>query len=95
VRIEQLRINVVRSISRVVPDSIEASIGRNSKCAEPVPLILGWVVIDPVWRAEGQSAVCAAHKHHVSPIALAWRLNARQHVNVVVRGSAGSVDRQE
>ena len=52
------------------------------------------IVIDPQRCAEGESAVGAAHKHHVgrrSP----GRLHTGQHVDVVVSRAAGAVNRQE
>ena len=91
--IEQLG-TVVRSISVVVPYSIKAPIGRYGKCAEPVPLVRQAIVIDPVRRAEGQSSVCAAHKHHVGCRSPRW-FHAGQHVNVVVSRTAGAIDRQK
>jgi hypothetical protein len=95
VRIEELRICVVRSISRVVPDSVQASIGRYRKCPKPVPLArVNRIVIDLVRRAEGQPAVRAAHKHYVSR-ASPGRHHAGQHVNVVVSRTSGTIDRQE
>ena len=52
--IEKLRVRVVRGISRVVPDSIEPSIGRYRECAKPVPLVrINRVVVDLHRRAEG------------------------------------------
>ncbi len=53
VRIEQLRINIVCSVPRVVPNSIQTSIRCDCKCAKPVPFIRSRVVVDLVWRAEG------------------------------------------
>jgi hypothetical protein len=51
--IEKLRVRVVGSVSRVMPDSIEPSIGRYSKGAEPVPLArVDRVVIDLHRRTE-------------------------------------------
>ena len=51
--IKQLRIRVIGSISRVVPDSIKPSIGRYRKCAEPVPFAgVNGIVIDPNRRAK-------------------------------------------
>ena len=52
------------------------------------------IVIDLVWRAEGQSAVGAAHKHHVGRAA-PGRQHTGQHVNVVVGRAAGAINRQE
>src|SRR5213592_679818 len=52
------------------------------------------IVIDPVRRAEGQSTVCAARKHHVGCVS-PGRLHTGQHVNVVVSCAAGVVNRKE
>ena len=41
------------------------------------------------------SAVGAAHEHHVGAAAGAGRLDAGQHVNIVISAGAGTVDRQE
>ena len=59
----------------------------------PVSLEVG-VVIDPHGRAEGQSAVGAAHKHYIG-CASPGRQDACQHVNVVVSRAAGVINRQE
>src|SRR5438046_4901965 len=60
-----------------------------------MPLVrIDGVVIDFVRRAEGQAAVCAAHKHHVGCASARWH-HASQHVNVVVSGGAGTIDGQE
>ena len=50
------------------------------------------IVINPVWRAESESAVGAANEHDVGP---PTRAHARQHVNVVVSRATGAVNRQE
>src|SRR5947208_12885986 len=47
-----------------------------------------------MWRTEGYSAVGAAHKHHVG-CASSGRQHARQHVNIVVRHTAGTVHCQK
>jgi hypothetical protein len=59
----------------------------------PVVLKIG-VVIDPNRRAEGQSAICAAHKHHIGRSS-ARRLHACQHIDVVMTLTARMIDRQE
>ena len=52
--IEKLRVRVVGSVARVIPDRIEPTIGRHRECAEPVPLVrIDWVVIDLDRRTEG------------------------------------------
>ena len=89
-----MRIGVIRSVPGIIPDSIEAAIGRYRKCAEPVPFIREAIVIDPMWGAEGQPTIGTAYKHHVGCRSPGW-FHAGQHVNVVVSRAAGVVDRQE
>ena len=94
--IEELRIGVVRGVSRVEPDGIDASIRRDRKRAEPVPfVVIDRIVVDPLRGAEGLSAVGAAHEHHVASGGEAGRLHARQHVNIVIRAGARTIHRQE
>src|SRR4029077_16905523 len=51
--IEKLRVRVVRSVARIIPDSVEPSIGGYCECAEPVPLVrINRVVIDLDRRAK-------------------------------------------
>jgi hypothetical protein len=53
-RIEQLRIRVIRSITRVQPHRIDPSIGGYRQRAKPVPLIvINGIVIDSVRRTKG------------------------------------------
>jgi len=53
-RIEQLGIRVICSIARVQPHRIDPSIGGYRQRAKPMPLVvIDWVVINPVRRAEG------------------------------------------
>ena len=59
----------------------------------PVVLEIG-VVVDPNRHAEGQSAVCAAHKHHIGR-GSARRLHACQHVDVVIALAARMIDCQK
>src|SRR6266550_5179143 len=78
-----------------MPDSIQPPIRSHRKCAEPVPLTgIDWIVVNLVWRAEGESAICAAHKHDVGRASPAGH-HAVQHVNVVVSRAAGVVNREE
>ena len=49
------------------------------------------VVIDPVRRAKGLAAVCAAGEHHVGPVAGAGRQHTGDHVDVVVSRTTGTV----
>jgi hypothetical protein len=52
--IEKLRVCGVDSVSRVVPDRVEPTVGRDRKCAKPVPLArVNRVVINLVRRTEG------------------------------------------
>ena len=54
IRVEQLRIGVIRRVARIVPNSIEASVGRYRKCAKPMPLTgIDRIIVDLVRRAEG------------------------------------------
>ena len=58
--IKQLRVDVVRSIARVVPHHINTAIRRYRKCAKIVPLALVvGIIIDANRCAKGYSAVCA------------------------------------
>lgn len=59
-----------------------------------MPFIRQAIVVDPVRRAEGQSSIGAADKHHVRGAA-SGRLDTRQHVNVVVSRAARAVNRKE
>ena len=58
-------------------------------------IVIDRIVVDPIRRAEGLSAVGAAHEHHVASRGEAGRLHARQHVNIVIRARAGTIHRQE
>ena len=53
-RIEKLRVRVIGSVARIIPNSIEASVGRYRERAKPVPLVgINRVVIDLHWCAKG------------------------------------------
>ena len=92
VGIKELRVGIVRSVARVQPDRIDSAVRRNRKRAKPVPLRLIYrVVIDPAWRAERLTPICAAHEHYVAADSKAGGLNTREHVNVVVRARAGTI----
>ena len=94
-RIEQLGIGVIRSIARVQPHRIDPSIGGYRQRAKPVPLVvINGIVVNPLWPAKALAAIGAAGEHHVRS-ATAERLHAGEHVNVIVRGSAGPVNCQE
>jgi len=95
-RVEQLRIDVVSAVPGVVPHGVQASVRRDSECAEPMPATgNNRIVVDPDRRAEALAAVCAARKHHFRSRARAGRQHAREHVNVVVIWAAGAIHRQE
>ena len=95
-RVEHLRIDVVSAVPGVVPHRVEASVRRDSECAEPMPATgNNRIVVDPDRRAEALAAVCAARKHHFRSRARAGRQHAREHVNVVVIWAAGAIHRQE
>ena len=65
-RIKHLRIDVVRCVPCVIPDSVKPSVGGYCERAKPVPFALGRrVIVDPMWRSEGLAAVGATHKHNV------------------------------
>src|SRR5438309_4889008 len=53
------------------------------------------IIVDSVWRAEGQPAICAAREHDIRPGREAERLHRGNHVNVVIGGLAGMVHCQE
>jgi hypothetical protein len=91
VRVEKLRIEV-RCVAIVVPHRIEPSVGRDSERAEPMPFASVVIVVDPHGRAESRAAIGAADEHHVGG-APSGRLNASQHVNVVVGGGPGMIYR--
>jgi len=48
VGIKQLHVSIVRSVARIQPNNIDASIGRDRKCAEDMPFArVDRIVIDP------------------------------------------------
>ena len=57
--------------------------------------MINGIVIDPVRRAESQSAVSAAREHHIGAGTEAEWLYAGDHVNIVVSGTTGTVHCQE
>ena len=90
-----MRIDVVRSIARVVPLHINAPIGRHRKRAKPVPLALVvGVIINAVRCAERESAVGTPCQHYLRG-ALTIRHHTGQHVNIVVCRRPGAVHRDE
>lgn len=94
--VEQLRIRVVRRVSRVQPYRIDTSIGRYRERAEPMPFVLiNRIVRDPLRRAKGHSAVRAARKHDIAPVACAELLHRGKHIDIVVGSRAGAVYRQK
>ena len=65
-RIKQLRIDVIRCVSCVIPDGVESSIGRYCECADPMPFALrGWIIVDTKRRTEGLATIRATHKHYI------------------------------
>lgn len=87
--VEQLGIGVVRSVSRVHPNRINASIRRHRQRAEPMPFVLiNRIVRDPLRRTESHSAIGAARKHDIAPVACAELLHRGKHVNIVVSSRA-------
>jgi len=60
-----------------------------------VPLVrVDGIIVDPLRRAKARAAVGAAREHHVGPVS-AGRSHAGYHVNVVISGAAGAINRQE
>ena len=83
--IEQLRLDIVGSVSRVIPHHINAPIGCHRKGAKKVPLVLiNGVIIDPMRRAKGLPAIGAACEHHVGSVTGAKGYHTGKHVNVVI-----------
>jgi hypothetical protein len=60
-----------------------------------MPFVCGRIVIDFHRRAKARAAIGAASEHHVCTVAVAWRPNTAQHVNVVIRGSTRTVHRHK
>ena len=60
-----------------------------------MPLIGSGIVVDLNRSAKARATVRATSEHHIGAIAIAGRAHARAHVNVVVRGASGAVNRQE
>ena len=58
-------------------------------------VVIDGIVIDSLRRAKALSAVRAPHEHYVGAVGGTGRFNARQHINVVVGGGAGTVYRQK
>ena len=95
VGVEQLRVGVIGCVACIKPYAVDASIRRDRKRAEPVPLVrIDWIVVNPLWPAKALAAIGAAGEHHVRS-ATAERLHAGEHVYIVVCGSAGPVNCQE
>ena len=95
-RIEQLRIHVIRSVSRVQPHRINPPIGSYRQRTKPVPLVMiNWIVVDSVRRAKSEAAVGAAHEHYIGAGGEARRLYTGNHVNIVVSRPAGAVHCQK
>lgn len=90
-----MRVRVVCGVTRIEPYGIKTSVWRYRKCAKPVPLVLSSIIIHAHRPAEALAAVGAAHEHDICPIAVAGRLHAGHHVNVVVRRAARPVNRQK
>jgi hypothetical protein len=56
-----------------------------------MPFVCGGIVVDSHRRAKARAAIRAAREHDVCAVAIAWRPNTAQHVNVVIRGSTRTV----
>src|SRR5258708_32519630 len=62
-RIKELRSDVVREVTRIVPDDIDSTARRDRDTAEPVPFrVVNCVVIDPAGRAERNASIGAGHE---------------------------------
>ena len=96
VRIEQLRVDVIRSISRIQPHGIDSPVGRDRQCTEPVPFVMiNGIVVDSVRRTECQTTVSAPGEHYVGAGSKARWLYTGDDVDIVVSGPAGAVHCQE
>src|ERR1043166_3851427 len=49
------------------------------------------IIVDSNGRAKARSAIGAARKHHIGAVARAVRFHTGQHVNIVIRWAAGTV----
>ena len=78
-------------VAGVVPHGVEPAIRRHGKRAKPMPFVCGGIVVDSHRCAKASAAIRAAREHDVCAIAIVWRPNTAQHVNVVVRGAARTV----
>lgn len=95
-RVEQLRIGVVCSVSRVHPYRIDPSVGRYCEGTEPMPFVLiNRIVCYSLRLAKRQSTIRAASKHHIASITCAELLHRSHHINIVVGRSAGAVYHQK
>jgi hypothetical protein len=95
VGVEQLRVGVIRCVACIKPYAVDASIRRDGKRAEPVPLVrINWIVVNPLRPAKALAAVGAAGEHHVRS-ATAEGLDAGEHINVVVSRAARAVNCEE
>src|SRR5262245_60922352 len=54
--------------------------------------MVDWIVIDPTRRAECAAAIGAAHEHHVAACRRTGRLNAGEHIDVIIGARAGTID---
>src|SRR5262249_1622341 len=57
--------------------------------------VVNRVVIDSARCAESLASVCATNEHYITASVKADGLNAREHVNIVVRSCAGTICRQK
>ena len=60
-----------------------------------MPLVRRGIVVDANRRAEADAAVRAARNLYIGAGAVVGRSDARQHIDVVIRGAAGAVDCQK
>src|SRR5439155_6949332 len=93
VRVEELRVDIVRGISRIQPHRINPAVGCDSDGSEPMPFAtIDWIIIDSHRSAEALAAIGAAREHHVRSAA---RTDAGYHVNVVIGSAARPIDSKE
>jgi len=57
--------------------------------------VIDWIIVDPVRGAEGYSTIGAPNEHDVNSRAEPSRLQASEHVNVVVGTHARTIHRYE
>ena len=96
IRIEQLRVRIIRRVTRVEPNNIDASIRSHRKSAKPMPFGPIWgIIVDSDRRAKGLPAISASNKHHISSASRSGGADTGEHVDIVVGAGARAIDCQE